>query len=448
MSTIKSSTTTTTAYQVVADTTGALVIQTGATPTTAVTIDTSQNVGIGTASPTYKLDVADASSGIRIGSNVAGYRFYRDPTGGSAGLLQFYGAQSGYTGYIFGGVDGERLRIDSNGQLGLGTASPDYSAGFVFATTNGASGSGLHAQFNGTTVSKIEGVTTGTNITAEGARNIQLYTNSTERARIDSSGNFGLGVTPSAWGSGPALQVGGISVASRTALPSLAQFSANQYWDGAVHRYIASDFATIYTQNAGNHIWSTAPSGTAGNVASLTVAMWLNPNGALALLGASTSANGVGITFPATQSASSDANTLDDYEEGTWTPRLSGSGGGDYTPSGINGGRYVKIGKMVFVTASLQWSAVVTPFSGNLAVTGLPFTCTSAGIRSSGSLGAVSSGIAFTAGYSAWDIVIDPGATFFYIIQQATSGSGYAHNPTVSSTGLIYAISLVYETLT
>jgi hypothetical protein len=43
MSTIKSSTTTTTAYQVVADTTGALVIQTGATPTIAVTVDANQN---------------------------------------------------------------------------------------------------------------------------------------------------------------------------------------------------------------------------------------------------------------------------------------------------------------------------------------------------------------------------------------------------------------------
>ena len=44
MSTIKSSTTTTTAYQVVADTTGALVIQTGATPTTAVTVGADQSV--------------------------------------------------------------------------------------------------------------------------------------------------------------------------------------------------------------------------------------------------------------------------------------------------------------------------------------------------------------------------------------------------------------------
>lgn len=50
MSTISASTTTTTAYKVTADTTGALVFQTGATPTTAVTIDTSQNVLIGLTS--------------------------------------------------------------------------------------------------------------------------------------------------------------------------------------------------------------------------------------------------------------------------------------------------------------------------------------------------------------------------------------------------------------
>lgn len=47
MSTISSSTTSSTAYKVAADTTGTLVFQTGATPTTAVTIDGSQNVGVG-----------------------------------------------------------------------------------------------------------------------------------------------------------------------------------------------------------------------------------------------------------------------------------------------------------------------------------------------------------------------------------------------------------------
>jgi hypothetical protein len=42
--------------------------------------------------------------------------------------------------------------------------------------------------------------------------------------------------------------------------------------------------------------------------------------------GATPSASGSGISFPATQSASSDANTLDDYEEGTWTPTTSTAG--------------------------------------------------------------------------------------------------------------------------
>ena len=42
--------------------------------------------------------------------------------------------------------------------------------------------------------------------------------------------------------------------------------------------------------------------------------------------GATASASGTGITFPATQSASSDANTLDDYEEGTWTPSYTNIG--------------------------------------------------------------------------------------------------------------------------
>jgi hypothetical protein len=61
MSTIKSSTTTTTAYSVDADTTGALVIQTGATPTTAVTVDASQNVTLAGTLTTSSRGIAKAS---------------------------------------------------------------------------------------------------------------------------------------------------------------------------------------------------------------------------------------------------------------------------------------------------------------------------------------------------------------------------------------------------
>jgi len=74
------------------------------------------------------------------------------------------------------------------------------------------------------------------------------------------------------------------------------------------------------------------------------------------------------ITFPATQSASADANTLDDYEEGSWTPALKTPGTATYTQQV---GRYIKIGKFVFVKAHLQITTIGT---GNGAeVSGLPY---------------------------------------------------------------------------
>ena len=61
-------------------------------------------------------------------------------------------------------------------------------------------------------------------------------------------------------------------------------------------------------------------------------------------------ASGAGITFPATASASSDANTLDDYEEGTWTPTLTSFGGTNLAATGY----YTKIGRIV------NWSVDIT----------------------------------------------------------------------------------------
>ena len=77
-----------------------------------------------------------------------------------------------------------------------------------------------------------------------------------------------------------------------------------------------------------------------------------------------------GITFPATQSASSDANTLDDYEEGTWTPYLSSDSTGAFTMS-TQFGRYTKVGNMVTVICYAAWSSRTS--GGNVAFYGYPF---------------------------------------------------------------------------
>jgi hypothetical protein len=95
-----------------------------------------------------------------------------------------------------------------------------------------------------------------------------------------------------------------------------------------------------------------------------------NATGALVLAGGTTTANGIGITFPATQSASTDANTLDDYEEGSWTPASSFTGGNGTRTDTVTG-KYTKIGDMVY--ANFDIAITKGTASGNLSVTGLPF---------------------------------------------------------------------------
>ena len=88
-------------------------------------------------------------------------------------------------------------------------------------------------------------------------------------------------------------------------------------------------------------------------------------------VGAATpSASGAGITFPATQSASTDVNTLDDYEEGTWTPTFTGWTTAPlvYYPT------YTKIGRTV--TINLYASGGVVAYS---SIGGLPFTSSAMG---------------------------------------------------------------------
>ena len=79
------------------------------------------------------------------------------------------------------------------------------------------------------------------------------------------------------------------------------------------------------------------------------------------------------VAFPATQSASADANTLDDYEEGSWTPVLGGDGGTTGQTYATQGGTYVKVGRHVIAGGTLNISATGT-LTSYLVIKGLPFT--------------------------------------------------------------------------
>jgi len=88
---------------------------------------------------------------------------------------------------------------------------------------------------------------------------------------------------------------------------------------------------------------------------------------------ATPSTSGSGISFPATASASSDANTLDDYEEGTWTPVYNQEGGNPTVTYTGTFGVYRKIGSLVWVAGRIATTAV-TGGSGVVSIAGLPFT--------------------------------------------------------------------------
>ena len=81
--------------------------------------------------------------------------------------------------------------------------------------------------------------------------------------------------------------------------------------------------------------------------------------------------SGTGIAFPATQVASSDANTLDDYEEGTWTPTYYGDGTAGTTTYTGQKGSYTKIGNRVFIELDVSWSGQTGTGSGLIG--GLPY---------------------------------------------------------------------------
>jgi hypothetical protein len=93
-----------------------------------------------------------------------------------------------------------------------------------------------------------------------------------------------------------------------------------------------------------------------------------------------------GVQFPATQSPSADANCLDDYEEGTWTPAF-GSIGATFThDAGVTKGYYTKIGNSVLLMAYIKLNSATGTLTNPLFVTGQPFASRN-GVSSSGVFG-------------------------------------------------------------
>jgi hypothetical protein len=153
--------------------------------------------------------------------------------------------------------------------------------------------------------------------------------------------------------------------------------------------------------------------------------------------GATPSTSGAGITFPATQSASTDANTLDDYEEGTWTPSLGGT-----TTYSERFGSYTKIGRQVTAIFDFTISSIGT---GNQAqISGLPFTATSSGPTGMNASVSYWANLSIAVNWLAWRVDIN--AT---VLQNAITTSATATaiaNSNILTNGTRIIGTLVYNT--
>ena len=189
--------------------------------------------------------------------------------------------------------DGTKLDVQASGYPIINVASTSGSGGngATFQAKNGGGAS----SFFGTEATSGSYSYTGAIANAayagsSGASPLQLITDSVARATLDTSGNLGLGVTPSAWsGAGvKAMQIA--SAGAISASGGSTSIAYNAYYDGTNSRYLVSQPAFLYTQqfNLG-HAWYNAASGTAGNPITFTQAMTLDASGNL----------GVGTTSPA-----------------------------------------------------------------------------------------------------------------------------------------------------
>jgi hypothetical protein len=122
------------------------------------------------------------------------------------------------------------------------------------------------------------------------------------KAILDSSGNLGLGVTPSAWGLLKAMDVS--SSGSFFGYTAQAGLSNNAYFDGSNWIYKNTAAAAFFRANAGAFEWYTAPSGTAGNAISFSQVMIVSSDGTFRVKGAGTAGSTDAVQFSGSAPAS------------------------------------------------------------------------------------------------------------------------------------------------
>jgi hypothetical protein len=330
-----------------------------------LTINSAGNVGIGTSSPYVKLDVRGSILSEQSGQNIPNILF------GSPGLNygQIQNDTTGVWSLGWGATSTTKgtgvLHWTSDSKVGIGTSAPNQ----LLHINQSAGGTGAYIRIQ--TASYNDGYlgvdSDGLRIEAGGTtRSIYFRNNNAERMRITSAGNVLVNGTIPAGSNGGLTLNNAISGSAAVQLSLRCSGTANNSGSTISFRGVSNtgaehDYAYIYviaddtTAKTGSIRFST----TAGS--SPVERARIDSAGHLIVP--------AGITLGTTAGTYNAANTLDDYEEGTWTPIDSSGAGLVFTSAS---GTYTKIGKLCYITGALTFPATASVSVATIG--GLPFS--------------------------------------------------------------------------
>jgi hypothetical protein len=214
----------------------------------------------------------------------------------------------------------------------------------------------------------LAGTTTSRNVASGGAATVQVESSGFRHLALVQNSNDDNGVTL-AFGKSRGTAAGGTTVVQNNDDIARLRFAGANGSDietVAAEIRCSVDGTPGVGDMPGRLVFTTTPDGSTSPVERMRI----GSDGLITI-------SGPGIKFPATQVASADANTLDDYEEGTWTPDLR-AGGSALLSSGFVAGDgpravYTKVGNCVTIWMNGRFNGL-TAATGAVTIGGLPFT--------------------------------------------------------------------------